>query len=123
MNEQLPRVRFTPKQHLFIENFLILKNATKAAIAAGFSERSANNQGARLMANDAIRSEIEARLAATFDRYAVTGDRIIRELALIGFGNIDDFVAVQDDGSLVVDFGSLGAVQACVNWGGARLLK
>ena len=43
---------------------------------------------------------------STFDRYAVTSDRIIRELALIGFGNIDDFVAAQDDGSLVVDFGT-----------------
>jgi hypothetical protein len=47
-----------------------------------------------------------ARLASTLDRYAVTSDRIIRELALIGFGNIDDFVAVQADGSLVVDFGT-----------------
>ena len=106
MNEQLPRARFTPMQRLFIEAYLIHKNATKAAIAAGFSERSANNQGTRLMANDAIRAEIEARLTSTFDRYAITSDRIIRELALIGFGNIDDFVAVQDDGSLVVDFGT-----------------
>ena len=93
-------------QRLFIENYLIHKNATKAAIAAGFSERSANNQGTRLMANDAIRAEIEARLASTLDRYAVTSDRIIRELALIAFGNVGDFVAVQDDGSLVVDFGT-----------------
>jgi phage terminase small subunit len=106
MNEQLSRVRFTPKQHLFIEAYLIHKNATKAAIAAGFSERSANNQGTRLMANDAIRAKIEARLASTLDRYAVTSERIIRELALIGFGSIDDFIAVQDDGSLVVDFGT-----------------
>ena len=106
MSEQLPRVRFTPMQRLFIEAYLIHKNATKAAIAAGFSERSANNQGTRLMANDAIRGEIEARLASTFDRYAITSDRIIRELALIGFGSIDDFIAVQDDGSLVVDFGT-----------------
>jgi hypothetical protein len=45
-------------------------------------------------------------MAALFDRYAVTSDRIIRELALIGFGNIDDFVAVQADGSLTVDFGT-----------------
>ena len=106
MNQQLSRVRFTPKQRLFIEAYLIHKNATKAAIAAGLSERSANNQGTRLMADDAIRAEIEARLAATFDRYAVTSDRIIRELALIAFANIGDFIAVQDDGSLVVDFGT-----------------
>jgi phage terminase small subunit len=106
MNEQLLRARFTPMQRLFIEAYLISKNATKAAIAAGFSERSANNQGTRLMANDAIRAEIEARLASTFDRYAITSDRIIRELAKIAFGNIGDFIAVQDGGSAIVDFGA-----------------
>jgi hypothetical protein len=47
-----------------------------------------------------------ARLASTFDRYSITSDRIIRELALIGFANIGDFVVVQADGSLVVDFGT-----------------
>jgi phage terminase small subunit len=106
MNEQLRRVRFTPKQHLYIEAYLIHKNATKAAIAAGFSERSANNQGARLMANDAIRAEIEARLSSTFDRYAVTSDRIIRELAKIAFANIGDFITVEEGGGAIVDFGT-----------------
>ena len=82
------------------------RNATKAAIAAGFSERSANNQGARLMANDAIRAEIDARLAATFDRYVVTSERIIRELALLAFGNIGDFITVEEGGSAIVNFGT-----------------
>jgi hypothetical protein len=47
-----------------------------------------------------------SRLASTLDRYAVTSERIIRELAKIAFANIGDFIAVQDDGSLVVDFGT-----------------
>ena len=106
MNEQLPRARFTPKQRLFIETYLIHKNATKAAIAAGFSERSANNQGTRLMANDALRAEIEARLASTLDRYAVTSERILRELAKIAFANIGDFITVEEGGGAIVDFGT-----------------
>ena len=106
MSEQLPRARFTPKQRLFIETYLIHKNATKAAIAAGFSERSANNQGARLMANDALRAEIEARLASTLDRYAVTSERILRELAKIAFANIGDFITVEEGGGAIVDFGT-----------------
>jgi Terminase small subunit len=57
MSEQLPRMRFTPMQRLFVEAYLIHRNATRAAIAAGFSGRSANNQGTRLMANDAIRGK------------------------------------------------------------------
>ena len=45
-------------------------------------------------------------MAALFDRYAVTSDRIMRELALMAFGNVGDFVVVQDDGSLAVDIGT-----------------
>jgi phage terminase small subunit len=93
-------------QRLFIEAYLVSSNITKAAIAAGCKERSAHAVGWKWFNKADIRAEIEARLASTFDRYAVTSDRIIRELALIGFGNIDDFVAAQDDGSLIVDFGT-----------------
>ena len=82
------------------------KNITKAAIAAGCKERSAHAVGWKWFKKAEIRAEIEARLASTLDRYAVTSDRIIRELALIAFANIGDFIAVQDDGSLVVDFGT-----------------
>ena len=106
MNEQLPRVHFTSMQRLFIEAYLVSKNITRAAIAAGCKERSAHAVGWKWFKKAAIRTEIEARLASTFDRYAVTSDRIIRELALIGLGNIDNFVVAQDDGSLVVDFGT-----------------
>jgi phage terminase small subunit len=106
MNEQLPRVRFTPMQHLFIEAYLVSKNITKAAIVAGCKERSAHAVGWKWFNKADIRAEIDRRMAALFDRYAITSERIIRELALIGFGNIDDFVAVQADGSLAVDFGT-----------------
>jgi phage terminase small subunit len=106
MNEQLPRGRFTPMQRLFIEAYLVSKNITKAAIAAGCKERSAHAVGWKWFNKTEIRAEIDARLAASFDRYAVTSDRIIRELALIAFANIGDFIAVQADGSLVVDFGT-----------------
>ena len=106
MNEQLPRARFTAMQRHFIEAYLVFRNITKAAIAAGCKERSAHAVGWKWLNKADIRAEIEARLASTLDRYAITSDRIIRELALIAFGNVGDFVVVQDDGSLVVDFGT-----------------
>ena len=100
MNEQLPRVRFTPMQRLFIEAYLVYRNATKAAIAAGCKERSAHAVGWKWFNKTEIRAKIESRLASTLDRYAITSERIMRELALIAFANIGDFIAVQDDGSL-----------------------
>jgi phage terminase small subunit len=106
MSEQLPRARFTPMQRLFIEAYLVSRNLTKAAIAAGCKERSAHAVGWKWFNTTKIRAEIEARLASTFDRYAITSDRIIRELAKIAFANIGDFIAVQDGGSAIVDFGT-----------------
>ena len=96
MSEQMPHVRFTPMQHLFIEAYLVSKNITKAAIAAGCKERSAHAVGWKWFNKAAIRAEIEARLASTLDRYAVTSDRIVRELALIAFASIGDFIAMEE---------------------------
>ena len=104
MNEQLPRVRFTSRQRLFIEAYLVSRSLTKAAIAAGCKERSAHAVGWQWFKKAEIRAEIDRRMAALFDRYAVTSDRIIRELALIAFANIGDFIAVQAGGSAIVDF-------------------
>jgi phage terminase small subunit len=93
-------------QRLFIEAYLVSKNITKAAIAAGCKERSAHAVGWKWFNKTEIRAQIDARLASTLDRYAVTSERIMRELALIAFGNIGDFIAVQDGGSAIVDFGT-----------------
>jgi phage terminase small subunit len=103
MNEQLPRVRFTPMQRLFIEAYLVSNNITKAAIAAGCKERSAHAVGWKWINKAEIRAEIDRRMAALFDRYAVTSERIIRELALIAFANVGDFISVQDDGGAIID--------------------
>ncbi|WP_375194660.1 terminase small subunit [Sphingobium sp.] len=48
----------TPKQQRFVEEYLIDLNATQAAIRAGYSARTANEQGARLLANVSVRSAI-----------------------------------------------------------------
>src|SRR5437762_2726617 len=71
---------------------------------AGASERSAHVYADRMFKNAAVRGEIERRLAVLLDRYEVSADRIIRELAKIAFANVDDFICKQDDGSLAVDF-------------------
>lgn len=46
---------------LFIVEYLRTNNATKAAIAAGYSEKTARQQGSRLLSNVDIRAEIQAQ--------------------------------------------------------------
>ena len=73
------------KQKRFADEYLIDLNATQAAIRAGYSARSADVTGARLLANARVRAYIDARMAELSKRTGVNQERIIRELARIAF--------------------------------------
>ena len=49
------------KQRRFVDEYLIDQNATRAAIAAGYSPKTARAQGCRLLTNADIAAEIRAR--------------------------------------------------------------
>lgn len=53
--------KLTARQQAFVEAYA--GNATAAALAAGYSERSARSQGQRLLTNDDIQDAIKAREA------------------------------------------------------------
>ena len=75
----------TPKQQRFADEYLIDLNATQAAIRAGYSPKSAEQQGSRLLSNAKVRAHIDQRMAELSRRTGVTQERIIRELARIAF--------------------------------------
>lgn len=71
----------SPKQQRFVEEYLIDLNATQAATRAGYSARTANEQGARLLANVSVRSAIEEAQAARSERTGIDADWVLRRLA------------------------------------------
>jgi len=77
----------TPKQQRFADEYLIDLNATQAAIRAGYSPKTANEQGARLLAKASIRAYIDQRMAEHSRRTGINQERIIRELARISLVN------------------------------------
>lgn len=87
-----------PKQERFVEEYLIDLNATQAATRAGYSARTANEQGARLLANVSVRSAIEKAKAARSERLHITQDRVLQELARIAFFDLRKLY--REDGSL-----------------------
>jgi phage terminase small subunit len=99
-------------QRLFVGEYLIDLNATKAAERAGYSPKTANEQGARLLANVSVRSEIAAQQEKRFQRLGITAEQVLRELALIGFANMLDFVTITPDGEACVDLSRLTRDQA-----------
>lgn len=80
------------KRDLFVEEYLIDLNATQAAIRAGYSVKTANEQGARLLANVSVQSKIAKEMAERSKRTGVNQDRVVLELAKMGFVNPADVI-------------------------------
>ncbi|MGL5436605.1 MAG: terminase small subunit [Lachnospiraceae bacterium] len=86
----------TKKQKLFVEEYLIDLNATQAAIRAGYSERTSYSMGQRLLKNVEIQNELQERMKQREQRTEITQDRVLQELAKLGFLDIRRFY--DDDG-------------------------
>lgn len=84
--------KLTDKQKKFVEEYLIDLNATQSAIRAGYSPKTANEQGARLLANVSIQEAISKAMAERSRRTGINQDRIVQELARIAFVKITDVV-------------------------------
>jgi phage terminase small subunit len=105
----------TPKQQRFVEEYLVDLNATQAAIRAGYSAKTANEQGSRLLAHVSIASAVQSAIAARSERTQVTADRVVAELAKIGFSDMRKFSTWGPAGVMLRDSETLqGEDAACV---------
>lgn len=84
--------KLTEKQQRFVEEYLIDLNGTQAAIRAGYSARTANEQASRLLANVSVQQAVSERMAERSKRTGVNQDRVIMELAKIAFLKMTDVV-------------------------------
>lgn len=75
------------KQKRFADEYLIDLNASAAYIRAGYSPNHSNANASKLLQNKAIRAYIDERMAEISRRTGVNQERIMRELARIGFAN------------------------------------
>ncbi len=82
----------TDKQERFCEEYMIDLNATQAAIRAGYSPKTANEQGSQLLAKLSIQNRIAQLQAEQSRRTGVSTDRVVRELAKIAFVNAADLI-------------------------------
>lgn len=75
----------TPKQQRFVEEYLIDLNATQAAIRAGYSAKTAMEQGHQLLQKTSVAEAIERRRSALTDHVQVTQEQIVAEFVRMGF--------------------------------------
>lgn len=78
-----------------MNEYLIDLNATQAAIRAGYSRRSAMEQGYQLLQKSSVSSAIQDAMEARSKRTQVSQDRVLEELIAIGFASIYDAFRIE----------------------------
>jgi len=81
------------QQRRFVEAYLVDPNGAKAAIAAGYSAKTAAVQASRLLRSPAVAAALAAARARLSAATGITAERVVAELARIGFAKITDIVA------------------------------
>jgi phage terminase small subunit len=100
-----------PKRRRFVEEFRISLNATEAALKAGYSRKTARQQGSRLLTFVDIQDALAEVQAEDAERCRVEADRIIGELATLAFVNMDDYMRIGQDGEPFVDLSATTRAQ------------
>src|SRR5262245_33897129 len=72
----------------FLDSYLTHGNAARAAREAGYSPRTAKQQGSYLLTCLDVRSALQARQAKAQDAADVTAAHVLAELAKIGLANV-----------------------------------
>lgn len=88
----------SPKEQLFIGEVLAHGNATRAAIAAGYSVPSASVTGSKLLRKAKVAAELDKRRGKLFDKLELTAERVLQGLAELAF--FDPRKMFEDDGSM-----------------------
>lgn len=81
----------SPKQALFVDEYLRDMNATQAAIRAGYSAKTAETQGPRLLGNVRVQQAISAARERLAKKFEITRERVMLEYARLAFADPRNF--------------------------------
>jgi len=97
----------TPKQERFVGEYLKDLNATQAAIRAGYSKKTAEVQGPRLLGNVRVAAKIKEAQEKLAEETGITVRRTLEELALIGFADMGTYLRFEPNGDVFLDWTAL----------------
>lgn len=84
----------TPKQTLFVSEYLAnVLNATKAAVSAVYSEKTAQEQGSRLLSNAMVAGVIAEKTLKRTARLGYTVDRVLDMARKMAFFDVRRMLA------------------------------
>lgn len=78
----------------FCQQYLLDLNGTKAAERAKYSKKTARFQASQLLTKLNISNRIAELKAKREERTRVTQDRVVKELALLGFSDLQNYITI-----------------------------
>ena len=87
--------KMTARQRQFVAEYLIDLNATRAAIRAGYSEKTAEQIGYQLLQKTSVADAIAKGQAKKQEKLELTGDWVLQELAAIARADATDYATVE----------------------------
>jgi phage terminase small subunit len=100
LSEPVSNPKLSAKQQLFILEYLVDKNATQAAIRAGYSKRTAGAIGTEHLQKPHIRAAIDVEIEKQKTRITFTADQVLEEMARVGFADMKDFLEIDEGGAI-----------------------
>lgn len=92
VKNNVPGSKLDDRQVKFCEEYLIDFNATRAAKAAGYAEKTATTQASDLLRRPHIQDKIKSLAQKLMEETGDPKQRIIVELQMIAFGDMKDFM-------------------------------
>lgn len=86
-----------PKRERFCQEFIIDLNGKKAAERAKYSKKTAEQQASRLLSNVKVQERIAELMKKRSERTRIAQDRVLQELAMIGFSDLRNYIDIDRD--------------------------
>ena len=96
--KKTPKKDLAIRQQLFVKEYLVDFDSTRAAIAVGYSKDTASAIGCNLLTDPRIQRAIQKDIDRRMARVDVRQDMVINELAGLAFSDICQFVSWDADG-------------------------
>ena len=90
--------KLTPLQERFVEEYMLVPNATDAARKAGSKAKDITAAGSELLSNPNVTAEIEKRTAARSEKTGIDAEWVLRRLAAEADADVADLY--DQDGAL-----------------------
>jgi phage terminase small subunit len=108
-----------PKQQCFVREYIKDFNATQAAIRAGYSAKTAQQQSSRLLLNVVVKAAIAELVEERSERTKIEADDVVVALARLGFAHLGNYHRIAPDGFPYLDMSEITDEQ----WAALKRIK